>query len=109
MEKRLRRKRELASATAAFPPRWNFRQRVDRQAAAMWAERLALICRPANALERVARFVIRHAYDLREGQRASGGAEQEMLRQGANPCKRDWPSRRRRNRAPTRLYSDGRP
>jgi len=54
MEKRLRREGELAAATAAFPPRGSFRQRVNRQATAMRADRLAGICSPADALEGVA-------------------------------------------------------
>src|SRR5437016_5467358 len=108
MKERLRRERELAPATAAFPPGRSFRQRVDRQAAAMWAERLAAICGPANTLERVACFVVRHAENSAQAEGASGGAEQEMLRHGVDPCWGADPARRRGNRASTRLYSTGR-
>lgn len=51
----------------------------------MRTERFAAIGRPTDALERVPRFVIRHPHDAGKTQRASGGAEQEMLRHGANP------------------------
>jgi hypothetical protein len=49
----------------------------------MRAERLAAISRPTDALERVPRFIIGHPEDADEAQRASGGAEQKMLRHGA--------------------------
>ena len=58
----------------------------------MWTERLSIICGPANALERVARFVVRYAHDLREAQGASGGAEQEMLRHGVQSLVGDGPA-----------------
>jgi hypothetical protein len=53
-------------ATPAFPSRRSFRQRVDRQATATRTERFAAIRGPANALERVARLVVRHPKDAAE-------------------------------------------
>jgi hypothetical protein len=45
----------------------------------MWTERLAAIRGPTDTLEGVARLIVRHPHDLREAQRPSCGAEQEML------------------------------
>ena len=79
----------------------------------MWTERLSIICGPANALERVARFVVRHAHDLREAQGASGGAEQEMLRHGVQslvgdgPASLPWKSRRQLDYIPGDDRDDG--
>jgi hypothetical protein len=73
----------------------------------MRAERLAAIRGPTDALESVSRFIIAHSHDASEAQGASGGAEQEMLRQGASPSEGIGPNRHRGNRAPTRLYSRG--
>ena len=66
MKKRLRREREFAPATAAFPTRRRFGQGVNGQAAAVRTERFAVSCGPANALERVARGVIGHPQDAAE-------------------------------------------
>ena len=52
----------------------------------MRAERLAAVCGPTDALECVARFVVRHAKNLAQAEGTSGGAEQEMLRHGVDPC-----------------------
>jgi hypothetical protein len=45
----------------------------------MRAERLGIILGPTDALEGVARLVIRHPENAAEAQSASGSAEQEML------------------------------
>jgi hypothetical protein len=45
----------------------------------MRTERLTTVRSPPDALECFARFVIGHPHDAGEAQRASCGAEQEML------------------------------
>jgi hypothetical protein len=77
---------ELAAATAALPANGRLGQRVDLDHAAVWAERLAVVGGEADRDETRVRVFVRHQHDAREAQRPRFGRQQEVLRQGANPC-----------------------
>ncbi len=76
-----RRDAELMVARAAFPD-WPCRERIDFEATAFRAVRLSVVIGPADALEHLPRFIIRHARDDAQGERPCGCGKEEMLGHG---------------------------
>jgi hypothetical protein len=86
VEDRARRDGILLSAPGALPTDRRLVEGIGVGAAAARAVRLAAVCREPDALELIESLIVGYPQNCSDRQPARGGAEQEVLRQGANPC-----------------------